>query len=51
MMDIPAETVNAGAAVAAGYDGAGIGVAVIDSGIGALSADFMAARKTSSIVY
>ena len=33
MMDIPAETVNAAAAVAAGYSGAGIGVAVIDSGI------------------
>ena len=51
MMDIPAETVNAAAAVAAGYDGTGIGVAVIDSGIGALTADFEVAKKTSGIVY
>ena len=36
MMDIPATTVNAAAAVTAGYDGKGIGVAVIDSGINAL---------------
>lgn len=37
MMDIPAETVNAQAASAGGYDGTGIGVAVIDSGIGLAS--------------
>ncbi|MDQ6705993.1 MAG: S8 family peptidase, partial [Acidobacteriota bacterium] len=37
MMDIPAATVNAAAAVAAGYDGKGIGVAVIDSGIRTMS--------------
>ena len=34
LMDIPAQTVTAQAASAAGYDGTGIGVAVIDSGIG-----------------
>ena len=39
MMDIPAQTVNAAAAVSGHYDGTGIGVAVIDSGIG-LSSNF-----------
>src|SRR5579884_1954442 len=39
MMDIPAQTVNAEAAAMGGYDGSGIGVAVIDSGIG-LPSDF-----------
>src|SRR5205823_1644378 len=39
MMDIPAESVNAAAAVTAKLDGSGIGVAVIDSGIG-LSSNF-----------
>ena len=33
MMDIPAETVNAAAAVAQGLNGTGIGVALIDSGM------------------
>ena len=33
MMDIPAATVNAAAALTAGYTGGGIGVAVIDSGM------------------
>ena len=36
MMDIPAETVNDSAAIGGGYNGSGIGVAVIDSGIAAL---------------
>ena len=48
MMDIPAETVNAAAAAAAGYDGTGIGVAVIDSGMADIP-DFHG--KHSRIVY
>src|ERR1051326_7530429 len=39
MMDIPAMTVNAAAASSVHLDGSGIGVAVIDSGIG-LSSNF-----------
>src|SRR5579863_4676309 len=48
MMDIPAATVNAAAALTAGYTGAGIGVAVIDSGMADIT-DFHA--QNSRIVY
>ncbi len=49
-VDISTATVNANLAWSYGYDGTGVGVAVIDSGITAKS-DFNAANGASRIVY